>query len=996
MKAKNVITLLLAAAAMAACTDYDNGYTEKELDHIQGFKEVFGEIDNTNDWNAAEQGSLTVTPAQAGQRIKVYANTFGTYTLVADYPSVSGTEQLNFDMLEGTDYLIVSDGAQAVAVSNGDNVALTAGAKTRTTLTAGADGLNAAGVSVAATYKDFSPAFLQKAFEVLPEEEYNLDKVSQNFSYVSTGQFTIYPLYWQTSSYHTLGIYWKDANGDYKTQDIYSPRQGDELAVKNADGTYTPVGAGLYGNASTANIDYNLGSKGITVNLPIGTQFGFYLDVFSDAALTHYEHSVYSQSEINRGTAKWTLSQKATTTQGWDGNNVSGTPVFAATFQATVDGQNAQYLCFEDWNLAGPDLNDLVFAFTGDNIPTILDDDATSWVLSAEDLGGTFDIDYNDVVLAVNHVAGQTTATVTPLAAGGTLASYIFFGDKTEANCLGEIHSFFGQGLTTSGSYIPVNVSSTTPAQQAGTITISVPANFSMATLVSQDRDQTSSVMGGFKVVTIPQGETPSVAAAITSTAAQTIQNTATQNDDNVPYVICTPQRWKRDNGDGTITIGNYRWPLETKPMFNFGSFSGAAYDYSDQYSFRAWIKGENKTQSRYWYVYPNLALTCANGTPNTISGNGTGAAGSDETQNTLRTSTLTAVYNPSVTTGVKQEIIIKSKVGVTPTYVGPKDGATANYNIENPYLVALDKEGDYYRWKFNLVLNTGGSVTIVYSQDATAVYEAGNLEVTVSAYQERSFSTSANITDPYTSLWQNSTATSQTVEVTAGQTVQIWWNNNAGDGTAFQQQTFNAGGTGSTLEAMQYNNGFTFTAGQTAGTATIVLSMPASGTYSETKVGITITVKAAGQQDGDEDNSQSTEEHQGSYLGNGVYDLSFSKGNKFVYLDKDGNSTTYTNATLIKFDGVEAVSGQEAILHIDFDAKDFGIYIDYKGGSQLKEDWVWENVAQGKDVKLDASAFAKAISEGGLYILKQYDTNASVNITKATLTITPASAKRR
>lgn len=615
MKAKKTLSLLLTAMALAACSDHDNGYTEEQISYIQNYKDVFGTVDTSNDWNAVEQGSVTVTTAQS-TRVKVYANTFGTYNLVADYEGVAGTQALSFDMLEGTEYLIVSDGSQAVAVSPGSSVSLTAQAKTRTVNTSTANGLDQAGVTVDAQATDFDPAYIDKVMEVLPEEELNLDRVSQNFSYVSTGTFTLYPIYMQTSSRHRLGIYWKDAAGQYRTQLVYNDAEGDEMGA-----TTNWIEGGTTAHA-----------KGIHISLPAGTQFGFYLDVYDESGT--YRHTVYSQAEMNQYCAHYTLDGKQPTSD-WDGYNNTGTwkaadapgiYCFGATFRANLTLSNGttvtdtQFLCFEDWNLWGPDLNDLVFAFKGDNIPTILDDDATSWVISAEDLGGTFDIDYNDVVVAVNHVGGQTTATVTPLAAGGTLASFLFFGDKTEENCLGEIHELFGASRVTSGDYNPVNVGSTSPTQLGEAITISVPADFTLASYTSQDASSTSATMGGFKVVTIPKGEAPSVAAAITSTAGQTIQNTLTKNDDNVPYVICTPMRWKRDNGDGTITTGNYRWPMEYVPMFPFAERNNPAYNHNDQYSFRSWIQGLNKETSKYWYLYPEQAVTCATGTPVTIT----------------------------------------------------------------------------------------------------------------------------------------------------------------------------------------------------------------------------------------------------------------------------------------------------------------------------------------------------------------------------------------
>ena len=49
------------------------------------------------------------------------------------------------------------------------------------------------------------------------------------------------------------------------------------------------------------------------------------------------------------------------------------------------------------------------------------DPEPMSWIFACEDLGGTFDYDFNDVVWEVKYAAGTTTAQVKLLAAGGTL-----------------------------------------------------------------------------------------------------------------------------------------------------------------------------------------------------------------------------------------------------------------------------------------------------------------------------------------------------------------------------------------------------------------------------------------------------------------------------------------------------------------------------------------------------------------------------------------------
>lgn len=63
-----------------------------------------------------------------------------------------------------------------------------------------------------------------------------------------------------------------------------------------------------------------------------------------------------------------------------------------------------------------------------------------SWIFACEDLGGSFDYDFNDLVFAVKKTAIENSTNVNleliPLAAGGTLSAHIYYGTSDK----GEIH----------------------------------------------------------------------------------------------------------------------------------------------------------------------------------------------------------------------------------------------------------------------------------------------------------------------------------------------------------------------------------------------------------------------------------------------------------------------------------------------------------------------------------------------------------------------------
>lgn len=173
----------------------------------------------------------------------------------------------------------------------------------------------------------------------------------------------------------------------------------------------------------------------------------------------------------------------------------------------------------DDW-----DMNDLLFFVDGNindtgitDITPTPDPNAIPWIIACEDLGNTDDFDFNDIVFSVSHVAGSTKATVTPLAAGGVLASDIYFGSQR----LGEIHSLLGQ------SGLAITNTQSGRGSAGKPIEITVPADFSIATN-----------MGGFSIqITDENGNN--------TTAIHAPQN------GTAPQMICI---------DGST---NWAWPME-------------------------------------------------------------------------------------------------------------------------------------------------------------------------------------------------------------------------------------------------------------------------------------------------------------------------------------------------------------------------------------------------------------------------------------------------
>ena len=596
MKIRNLFSmmmvLMVSVLVLTACSDYDNGYDETSLKYYKDFEKTFGKIDAEQDWNLAERAYVTVTTSKPS-RIKIYAYAGGIYNLVADYADVNSTQDLYFDVVEGTEYLMVSDGTNAYTTKIGRGVSFTGNAAAPTRAANYGTDLsdrNGNGTDIdvynSGNTIDFTKAQAEAYAAVLPEiddntvsyDKTNLSKVTKNFYYVSNGSFSIYPVYWQTSAADEVGIYYTDANGVYHEVPVYNIKSGEELMdvwEENGQERLTEVTT----LKSTENYNYGVvrqRSKEIIIDIPEGTVFGFYL-------VNHgSNHTFYSQAEKNP-----TYGERF-------GSTLSNQQ---SCYAASIVISDEDYLCFEDWFEGDFDLNDLVFKFDGD-VPTIINEDPTSatWLLACEDLGGTFDYDFNDLVLKVEHISGQPTATITPLAAGGTLGSYIFFKDPTTNNdeiCLGEIHQLFGQPEAKSGDYLPLNVGALRDEYVGTPCTVPVGEDWTMAYYSSEDFNLNKQYgnfnMGGISVRSLPKGTAPLHGTIYSFNSAFGEQSVvAAPGLGNVPEIFCLPYSYDMEDGYTYV----WAWPREYKTI-----------DVEPYPEFTEWVGDHTKNTD--WYKHP-------------------------------------------------------------------------------------------------------------------------------------------------------------------------------------------------------------------------------------------------------------------------------------------------------------------------------------------------------------------------------------------------------
>ena len=200
----------------------------------------------------------------------------------------------------------------------------------------------------------------------------------------------------------------------------------------------------------------------------------------------------------------------------------------------TYNGVNI--ISFEDWggqftvtngvpqNTSGSnsiDWNDIAFAINAEfqTPPPPVEEEqeeGESWIIACEDLGDTDDYDFNDVVFKVSHVSGQKTATVTPLAAGGTLATWIVYNNQY----LGETHQLLGAKENTSGSYPMINTTTITATATPKVVT--VPENYTV-----------TNNMGGFSIIVKSKDNSNSNAVLIKAPSAGA-----------APQMFCVPSTW--------------------------------------------------------------------------------------------------------------------------------------------------------------------------------------------------------------------------------------------------------------------------------------------------------------------------------------------------------------------------------------------------------------------------------------------------------------------
>lgn len=594
MKTKSTLSILMSLAVttiiLVGCSDYDNGFTEKELQFNGDFTREFGSFDSTQDWNLAERANVTVTTSER-KDINVYTEKEGAFVLVGAFKNVSGTQKLEFDVIEDMQNLVVSDGDVALRAVVGGTVNFDdmSSVDGEVMGTRGGEDVNR-NMWKSNGYK--IPANITEAeWKAVVEEFSYAHYQAYNEVLVPWSEIFIQQVYKGEASYADAFNQNTSTASDKMNRLMVWDNSASEWS-KQYDNSYIHVNDFNSGNQSTqvyADDDVNHEHPIIGITLMKGldpsncpTEVVTLKDAQGNTVTKNWvKQFMYHNSQSSEYKATY-IMKRVTWTEP-DGTQKSGTYLGFDFMSDKPEGQPANLnmdvtrdWIFNDWIIKLSEGLDVFVPMS-----ELQNASPAAWILAGEDLGGGFDIDYNDVVVKVERIAGENKARVTPLAAGGTLASYLFF----EEQCVGEIHQLLDASPARSGSYQPINLSGDLH-EALQSVTVNVTQDWSLTEDISKSNN-----MGGFSIRVLPAGTEPmSKKLRYDDPAFDKATTVKAPQKGEAPYIICVPYAYKVTNypaaGMSEATV--WEWPDENVNI---------ATVYED---FSEWARDKNA--KRNWY----------------------------------------------------------------------------------------------------------------------------------------------------------------------------------------------------------------------------------------------------------------------------------------------------------------------------------------------------------------------------------------------------------
>lgn len=538
-------SMLLIALSLVGCSDYDNGFTEKQIAFQQAFREQFGDIDPNHTWSTVTRSTLTVGVDMPGfddpYTVRVYtANPRGKvsncYLLgqwTADSPS---PHDYVFDMPAGLKTVWV-----AVTKQNGGRYVQQARivdhkCTANFTLSSGAYGKTRAASDIKVNEPDGAWEYFKR------EKYYNKDYDPEKSSIEDAGFIQIYPeddvdyesgictdfeiVVTGTDPIKMTHFYSNTDANDPVLFFVYRPDDGETLEEAYADKSRHMV---LCEHASDHVLHYKPNSatqpfeeswikngSGIDKMVRGDADAAYTLDAVkkercegnTDAidaimrgkqltitGLQRGDHIVFYLSwynekrnyQDNKAATRAILNEKST------------------AFAGVLNYGHRTYIGFEDALGFDPaysdkpngyyDLNDVVYILEGDFTVEDHEDELSrdmSYIVAYEDLGASEDFDFNDIVLKVSRVSGTQKVNLSVLAAGGTLPVSIYHTRNGREELFTDVHKLFGVETETVINAYPGRHTEYTPIRKSIELESGVDLDFSKLSIrVTQKDGQT-------------------------------------------------------------------------------------------------------------------------------------------------------------------------------------------------------------------------------------------------------------------------------------------------------------------------------------------------------------------------------------------------------------------------------------------------------------------------------------------------------------------------
>lgn len=239
-----IINLAASAFLITGCSS-DPITLPKSEQYNREFIKTFGVFDRTHDWNHATQATVTVITSRPTE-VTVMADYDGRRYVFGTFANVCGEHTLTVDIPKGVNDLIISANGLNLNAKPGDTVELNnKSSKSRTFGQEGTQGPIT--FNVTENTRVFPRSAIKSYIDAVEEEEMNIgkkvdgDSIVSDFYFVGEGPehpITFYPLYWNTSSYHALGVYWLNDDGKLDSDcmmDLYYTKSGELQYLNQGD-----------------------------------------------------------------------------------------------------------------------------------------------------------------------------------------------------------------------------------------------------------------------------------------------------------------------------------------------------------------------------------------------------------------------------------------------------------------------------------------------------------------------------------------------------------------------------------------------------------------------------------------------------------------------------------------------------------------------------------------------------------------------------------------